>query len=365
MLGSRLIDLRHVNKGTFKELVRHLETACFVVVAGFTGMRIHELSNLCVDCLSTRSISGRNVLCLTSREGKTAVGGSTEPAEWIAGFDVPGNSVRKAVEVMRDIAAEERRAAGVDALFLSWADALTVARVAAPISVQSMNNRLNRFLQAVSPAEPWRLTTHQFRKTFARFVARNHRLALLALRRHFKHVSLAMTEHYAGHDFDLVAAVAEERHQEMREALHDLLGSEYLGGKLGVEIVSRNESFRGSAGEHARDQWIEAFLKSDSPIMSHPYGLCFVFRETARCGMDTDRVGLGTCIGCSNLVVGPRHESWWVERLRELDRFEAQMIGAGMWGADRAASLEEDRGIATRMLSIIRSVARDDSSGAA
>jgi integrase len=362
-IDGRTVDLSGIGKRAFNALIRHLETACFLVSSGFTGMRIHELSNLNVECLAVRHVGGRALLCLKSRESKTATGGSTEPAEWVAGFDTADNPVRSAIEMMREVAADERHAAGLSALFVTKAETLTVDGNAMPMSTQAMNRRLNQFLQAVIPGAEWHLTTHQLRKTFARFVARNHKLGLLALRRHFKHVSLAMTEHYGGVDFELLSAIADERHDEMREALHEILGSEYLGGKLGIEITKSNASFRGVAGKEALADWVDAFLKGDSPLMSHPYGMCFVFRETARCGTDADRVGLRTCMGCSNLIVGPRHAPWWEDRIRELDQFEKQMISAGLWSSSRAVALADDRETAQAMLGLIRAGTRDDKYG--
>ncbi|WP_204327512.1 hypothetical protein, partial [Stenotrophomonas maltophilia] len=51
---------------------------------------------------------------------------------------------------------------------------------------------------------PWRLTTHQGRKTFARFVGKRDRTGLHALQHHFGHVTRIMTDSaYVGTDFDL------------------------------------------------------------------------------------------------------------------------------------------------------------------
>ena len=60
-----------------------------------------------------------------------------------------------------------------------------------------IGRRINAFANYVGvqlhDGHPWQLSTHQFRKSFARFIARRDRSQLLGLAQHFKHVSIAMT----------------------------------------------------------------------------------------------------------------------------------------------------------------------------
>jgi integrase len=59
--------------------------------------------------------------------------------------------------------------------------------------------------------QSWLFSPHQFRKTFARFVAKRDRTQLFALSDHFKHVSIAMTaKSYVGSDFKLQELISEE-----------------------------------------------------------------------------------------------------------------------------------------------------------
>jgi hypothetical protein len=94
-------------------------------------------------------------------------------------------------------------------------------------------------------ARPWRFSCHQFRKTFARFVAVGDKTGLLALKQHFKHVSIAMTDRYVGRDLELLELVDAEKQHGIRQALDELLGADCLAGKLGQQIVARNHRFRG------------------------------------------------------------------------------------------------------------------------
>ncbi|MEV8853714.1 hypothetical protein AB0Z81_27905, partial [Klebsiella pneumoniae] len=96
--------------------------------------------------------------------------------------------------------------------------------------------RINDFARHVGipdhDGKPWRFSTHQFRKTFARFIARRDRTQLLGLAEHFKHASVAMTARgYVGNDFDLHGLIDHEARAETAAALDRLLAAKRLGGK--------------------------------------------------------------------------------------------------------------------------------------
>jgi len=134
--------------------------------------------------------------------------------------------------------------------------------------------------------QPWRFSTHQFRKTFARFIARRDRSQLLALADHLKHVSVAMTARgYVGTDFDLHQLVDHEGQIETATARDRLLTADPLAGKMGERIAAGNASFRGRAGEQVRRDYIKFVLKeTDLTIHACEYGWCVFQAETSRCG---------------------------------------------------------------------------------
>ena len=121
----------------FSQIIRDLNAACYIVVAGFTGMRISEVSNLDANCPKVISVDGVPTLILCSGLTKTAAI-EVEPLQWIAGADSPDNPVRRAVEVLTELWKSERHPE-LQSLFLnlgSKASALSEARV---------NHRLNEF----------------------------------------------------------------------------------------------------------------------------------------------------------------------------------------------------------------------------
>jgi hypothetical protein len=108
---------------------------------------------------------------------------------------------------------------------------------------------------------------------------------LLALKQHFKHVSITMTDRYVGRDLELLDLVASEKQQQLGHALDELIGADRLAGKLGEQIIARNERFRGRVGEEVRREYVRMVLEeTDLVILPHEYGYCIYRAEVARCG---------------------------------------------------------------------------------
>jgi integrase len=292
-------------------------TASFTVVAALTGMRLSELLGLEEDCLEPLPLedeSGDSLLYVRGRLLKTASSPRGESVRWVAGIDGSENQVRAAVELVRRLTAGLRNRSGARRLFLN----IQLREGKRPIDTpggQTINWRLNAFARAVGIARPWRFSCHQFRKTFARFVALGDKTGLLALKQHFKHVSIAMTDRYVGRDLELLDLVETEKQHELRHALDDLIGAECLAGKLGEQIVARNRRFRGRAGEEVRRDYVRMVLEeTDLVILPHEYGYCVYRAELAHCGGVWARVGLSTCITCTNFAVAPAHAPFWERR---------------------------------------------------
>ena len=61
-----------------------------------------------------------------------------------------------------------------------------------------------------SSGRPFHIHPHMFHRTFARHVVRYDTTNLLALKEHFKHISLSMTDYYVGSDLELWTLMMEE-----------------------------------------------------------------------------------------------------------------------------------------------------------
>ncbi len=297
-----------------------LGDACFVLIAGFVGMRVSEILSMQVGAVEFHPIgeAGLSQAYVVARLFKTADDPEGRIERWLA-----PEPVVRAVECLERLGAPLRAATGYGELLLGKG---RMRRAVVRITGTVIKNRLNLFAVHVGvplhEGKRWVFTPHQFRKTFARFVARGDRSQLLALADHFKHVSVSMTSRgYVGTDFELYELVDEEARAETAIALDCLLSSDRLGGRMGERIVARNHAFRGRAGEQVRRDYIDFILaETDLRIRGCDYGWCVFQAETALCGGEVAPNEAGrspsVCAKCANLAVNDRHVPYWQDRRR-------------------------------------------------
>src|SRR4051794_10725476 len=149
-----------------------------------------------------------------------------------------------------------------------------------PITIAAMNERLNMQLGPLiglpdHDGRPWRLASHQGRKTFARFIGRRDRTGLAALAKHLGHVTRAMTDRsYVGTDFELTELADSQAAQETRAALEELLVAPRLAGKAGRALAARSP-FRGRTRGGDLDAYIAQLLaETDMRLGVCDWGYC-------------------------------------------------------------------------------------------
>ena len=306
------------NSYAVRHAVCRLVTACYILIAGFVGMRASEILSMQVGAIEYHRIGETGVVqaYILARLFKTSdeIGGRLE--RWLA----PAPIV-KSVDLLEQLNVLLREATGRCELFMAKN---TQRGEIAPVSNTYMNLRINEFARHVDiplhDGKPWVFSSHQFRKTFARFIAQRDRSHLLGLAEHFKHVSIAMTARgYVGSDFDLHQLIDEEAQAETAVALDRILASDRLAGRMGERIVAGNARFRGRAGEQVRRDYIEFVLeKTDLRVYACDYGWCVFQPETARCGGERAPNEAGrspaVCLSCANMVIDARHAPYWRDR---------------------------------------------------
>jgi integrase len=300
-----------------RHAANHLVEACYIVIAGFVGMRVSEILSIEVGAIECRPVGETTVeqAYIVGRLFKTAdqQGGRLE--QWLA-----PEPVVKAVTLLEQLSAPLRHSSGRRELFL----VKNIYGMIVPVTHMHMGLRINDFARHVGvplhEGKPWSFSTHQFRKTFARFIARRDRSQLLGLAEHYKHASVAMTARgYVGSDFDLHQLIDHESRAETAAALDRLLVSDRLAGRMGERIAAGNARFRGRAGEHVRRDYIAFVLRdTDLRIYACDYGWCVFQPETARCGGEVAPSEAGrspaVCLSCANMVIEARHASYWRDR---------------------------------------------------
>ncbi len=305
--------------------------ACFVLIAGFVGMRISEILSMRVGAIERHPIgeTGLSQAYVVARLFKTTDEREGRIERWLA-----PDPVVRAVGCLERLGAPLRAATGYGDLFLVRGHLRhTVVRATGPVIKLHLNVFAAHVGVPLHEGKQWVFTPHQFRKTFARFVARGDRSQLLALADHFKHASVAMTSRgYVGSDFELHELVDEGSRAETAIALDRLLSSDRLGGRMGERIAARNHAFRGRAGEQVRRDYVAFVLaETDLRIRGCDYGWCVFQAETALCGGEVAPNEAGrspsVCLKCSNFAVDDRHVPYWQDRRRRNQALLDQAAG--------------------------------------
>jgi len=301
-----------------RNAVWHLLAACFIVIGGFVGMRVSEILSLKVGAVEFRplGVAGLPQAYLVGTLFKTVDEIAGREERWLA----PAPAV-KAVELMEALSLRLRHRSGLTELFIVR-DAS--GKSASLLITGNITLRVNEFAKNLNlplhKGRYWQYSTHQLRKTFARFVAKNDRSQLLGLSQHFKHASVSMTARgYVGSDFNLKELVDHESRTETAAALDRMLMEPRLAGIMGEKISALGARFRGRAGEQVRRDYVE-FIMAETDLRLHAcdYGWCVYQQETSRCGGDTAPNPVGrspsACLSCANMVIEEAHGPYWQDR---------------------------------------------------
>ncbi len=205
-----------------------LQAACYTIIASTTGMRDSEIRAVKPGCLRRRADSeSGTIYWITSVLDKAR---ENQSCEWLC-----GEMAARAIEALEQLHAccpstletERTRVPLRDSLFrvYTYYDTTLVARPAGPESLRRWINHFTKARQLTIA----RIHPHQFRRSFARNVARWTTVPLDALRRHYKHWSILMTEHYVGIDGELLEFYYQEQRECSEEHIYRLLSGEAAG----------------------------------------------------------------------------------------------------------------------------------------
>jgi integrase len=319
--GSRfkngVTSLRQLNQ----ELC-YLQTACFVLIAFTTGMRLSELLSLREGCCEMETEPGHaDLVWLRSRVFKMQGVPDGRSACWLG-----GPICAKAVSVLERLGETVRQRVGDDSLWLPI-PAARRPRPKGPMQAQPMRMRLKQFVAMMglkdSSGRLFHIHPHMFRRTFARHVVRHDTTNLLALKEHFKHVSLSMTDYYVGSDLELWTLMMEEEEKLLFESFDKALRAEHMAGPGGVRLKRKIDEaigegrlpreFRGEAGHHLRKEMIRKLVEAGQrvyPCAASNY--CWFRPESALCTQGKHPI-LKRCNpgACTNSIVTLEHKPHW------------------------------------------------------
>jgi integrase len=350
---------------------RMLQAAAYIVCAYLTGMRDCEIQAMRPGCLSlTRSEDGvidRHRVRSVAYKNKSSRG---EPAEWVTIAPVA-----EAVDVLEQLSARSVQARGVETLWpvLSLKTG-TKTHVSAEIvrQLNTYRDHLNALFgteaaPVVPPGPggaPWRITTRQFRRTLAWYIA-NRPFGTIAGMIQYKHASVAAFEGYAGSSKSgFRAEIEAQRALGQIDDILDYFDDRYAGGSpsgpAGPRIARALDAAADTLGplpamiaDRARLRTLLASLARTLHV--GPLADCFFDPSTALClkratapDRTTPLIALCAPTRCPNACITQRHRPPWeraaadaarllrekrlpepqrVALRRDLDRIEAVLDG--------------------------------------
>jgi len=373
-----------------RSLVCSIRDACSIVVQSETGLRVSELCGLepginpesgLPTCIRIRrSHSGLNELFFVDgRLFKTVA--SPQKVEWLVGSRPVGSKEIpppvRALEVLTRLLDPWRRMAkdprlprtlfvqpkgcsgmpGKSGIAATFGDMILVGQrqfVFRYVDFCKLpdRNRRGEDLAVYRESRGLCLRTHQWRKTFARYICGTDSRMVPAVSRHFKHLTLAMTEEaYLGKNPALQDAYESNINQSTARILYEnARGKPAQAGRMAKLIDEHRAELQALiANKDERDglravqKWVE---QNRLQIFFAPHGKCFIRLDPvgARCHEVGQTVHWlneephyefrhpSLCAGCSCFLVDKENEEFWLERY--VDNYKAFLEGAAQGKAN-------------------------------
>ncbi len=299
--------------------VTELRTACYIVLASTSGCRNHELANVQLGAYHrTEDDDGSVFHWMRSKSEKTDIG----LHDWM----IPETAIRalrimeRWAEPYQDMIAaeivERHKLNPLDpeiahaqkqhrALFLGLSH--MKGNQVRTLSNDAWDYHLKAF--AKNAGLDWSLSSHQFRRKFANYVAHSQFGDLRYLREHFAHWSMDMTLSYAmddsrGNDLDLDLYM--DIHAELEDiklgTVDNWLGDEPLAGGYGRALKGWQRKPENLVIFKDRQTMVRTIAESTA-IRSNGHAWCTA--DDGGCiGNTIERTRCGSC---SNAVIGRAH----------------------------------------------------------
>jgi integrase len=345
-----------------------LRTACYIAVGMFSGIRDSEMMSVTVHCIAhgTSRDGSTDVQWLHGTLYKTGI----RPKKWL----VPP-IVQEAVDVLVRLTASQREKLlheehdleirisrlslatergklvkrldtvrkQKDKLFLSQSRNPKAGEVSV-ISGSSLSRDLKQFCIDLGIQSdnglPYPLHSHQFRRTYARFIARSELGDLLALRDHFGHWSIDMTVYYADggadeyeSDTELLKMIAEEKMGRQNEIMGSYLDSD-------APLANGNhwlKNWRSTVRTATNKEALIAEYAGTITLTGTGHSWCVGIDRGTCCG------GLCVfepqmCVDCNHGIIGPEHRPVW-EGIRDQQLEALALDDIGPSGRARAQKI--------------------------
>lgn len=328
-------------KWFFSRLVNNAIAACAICILSCVGLRGCELIYLECNCVPEDNNSTFGMYDVYEISGLTFKNESAPTsATWSAGLALRGTKklplAIEAINALINLCAPWRKACNTNILFLvpnlAWLNTLKIKVMDetnthrtgfSRLSGGMLNKRLLEFLSKIELPIPWKLTSHQFRKTFARFVIRNDVSTIPALSQHYLHQSIVLTDvAYVGRNFELRDLISESVELDVSMFLLNMLDSDVpISGKFGDKVTSQRNSIGKLIGTDKNSMLGTLLSDVGLSIFNSDFGMCVHAANKSSC-IKQPALPLhiasapNTCFDCDNFCATIEHKNFWLERKR-------------------------------------------------
>jgi integrase len=318
------------NSSELNSSLIRLRTACFIMVAFCTGMRISELLAIQRGCISKRNDANHGTFYwLRSLLFKTQRKNAGSSRYWMC-----GELAAEAVSVMERMGELLGAHHKTQHLFFAFTHYNLIDRTKARtgincLSVGKCQVDLKAFCAFHHLASG--VHVHRFRRSFARNIIRYSTTPILALKDHFKHWSLYMTDWYVGLDYELIEDLEAERLLLSIELMDKICTQPVsgAGGRRWAKELDRRiaegrlpRNFRGKAGAEFRHEMIIPLHESGMIISRCGTFTSCIFQPDGALCTDGDRPVVNLCnpYSCINSVILPENVPFHQEKLANAER---------------------------------------------
>lgn len=363
------VSLDPIRDDSITVLTQMLQAACYVLIAFLSGMRDSEVKHLQKGCVTAeRDGNGTPYRWkVSSLAFKGESGDAGVPAAWIVGA-----SAGRAIEVLEKV--HQTRAHGrTEWLFASIKNGQSAESSVRggneAMTLAGTNVQLNRFIAWVNrycaargrddgipnvDGQPWRLSTRQFRRTLAWYIARRPG-GVIAGAIAYRHHSVQMFEGYAGTsesgfraEVEAEEALARGEHLLAMIDRHEhttLVGPGSDEAQRRLSEFGTQAGFGGTVSTDGR-RLLRITSRNDPAVYPGKYATCVYDDTKALCRRRTDAPtkvpDLTDCkpLNCGNVALSTENLVAW---RAELDVIDAELSTQPLLPPLMIARLEQRR----------------------